>query len=229
MSMFIDSHSRLGHTFEQHLAVKCPHCQVMSHITAVSTPNYAQLIRYKPKNVGIVYRCDSCNSPVFLKFPVKVYGSDRVELSTSYTEIEKPKEKFSYMYLPEKTEALFKEALTCYSNNCPNAFASMCRRTAQSVYRDLGDAGKLQIFDQFNEAKEMAEIDDETFVALKKIVFDSDAGLPVLNPAQSGVLLELMKDMLYQCYVRKGKLQQAVMVRRYFIEESESNITRLKS
>ena len=38
-----------------------------------------------------------------------------------------------------------------------------------------------------------------------------------------------MKDMLYQCYVRKGKLQQAVMVRRYFIEESESNITRLKS
>ena len=143
MSMFIDSHGRLGHTHEQHLAVKCPHCQVMSHITPVSTPGYAQLLRYKPKHVGIVYRCDSCNSPVFLKYPVKAYGSDRVELSTSYAEIEKPKEKFGYMYLPEKTEALFKEALTCYSNNCPNAFASMCRRTSQAIFHDLGGAGKL--------------------------------------------------------------------------------------
>ena len=229
MSMFIDSHSRLGHTHEQHLAVKCPHCQVMSHITPVSTPAYAQLLRYKPKYVGIVYRCDSCNSPVFLKFPVKAYGSDRVELSTSYSEIEKAKEKFSYMYLPEKTEALFKEALTCYSNSCPNAFASMCRRTAQMIFHDLGDAGKLKIFDLFNEARDMAEIDDETFVVLKKIVFDSEGNVPELNAAQVGVLLEMMKDMLYQCYVRKGKLQQAVMVRRYFIEESESNITRLKS
>ncbi len=97
------------------------------------------------------------------------------------------------------------------------------------IFHDLGDAGKLKIFDLFNEARDMAEIDDETFVVLKKIVFDSEGNVPELNAAQVGVLLEMMKDMLYQCYVRKGKLQQAVMVRRYFIEESESNITRLKS
>jgi hypothetical protein len=35
---------------------------------------------------------------------------------------------------------------------------------------------------------------------------------------EAGVLLEVMKDMLYQAYVRLGKLQQAMMVRRFFDE-----------
>jgi hypothetical protein len=33
-----------------------------------------------------------------------------------------------------------------------------------------------------------------------------------------------MKDLLYQAYVRKGRLQQAMMVRRFFIEETSGNI-----
>ena len=42
--------------------------------------------------------------------------------------------------------------------------------------------------------------------------------MPELGAFESGVLLELVKDMLYQAYVRKGKLQQAMMVRRFFAE-----------
>ncbi len=34
-----------------------------------------------------------------------------------------------------------------------------------------------------------------------------------------------MKDLLYQAYVRKGRLQQAMMVRRFFFEESLPRIT----
>ncbi len=40
--------------------------------------------------------------------------------------------------------------------------------------------------------------------------------LPLVNAFQAGVLLEAMKDLLYQAYVRRGRLQQAMMVRRYF-------------
>ena len=39
------------------------------------------------------------------------------------------------------------------------------------------------------------------------------------------MLLELVKDMLYEAYVRKGKLQQAMMVRRFFAEETLDKIT----
>jgi hypothetical protein len=35
-------------------------------------------------------------------------------------------------------------------------------------------------------------------------------------------MLEVVKDLLYEAYVRKGKLQQAMMVRRFFLEETGS-------
>ena len=223
MSMYVDTNNRLYHLFDQHLALKCPTCQVLSHISPVSVPQYNQLVRFKPKSVGLVYRCDACNSPIFLKFTVKSYGSNRVELSPTYTEIERAMEKFDFTYLPEDCEILFKEALRCYSNSSFNAFASMCRRTAQSAFHDLGENGRLRIFDQFAEVQDMAEIDDGTFAALKKVIFDDDSdmppNMPILTASEAGILLESMKDMLYQSYVRKGKLQQAMMMRKYFVDE----------
>ena len=146
MSMYIDCESRLRYPFDQHLALTCPNCQVLSHITPVAVPDFEKLTRFMPKHVGVVYRCDSCNSPIFLKFNVRAYRKERVELSSSYSEIERPPERFNFTYLPEDVEVLFREALRCYSNSCFNAFASMCRRTAQSAFRDLGDTGKLKIF-----------------------------------------------------------------------------------
>jgi hypothetical protein len=38
----------------------------------------------------------------------------------------------------------------------------------------------------------------------------------------------VMKDLLYQTYVRKGRLQQAMMVRRFFSEESLRGLRALK-
>ena len=57
------------------------------------------------------------------------------------------------------------------------------------------------IFDQCNEIKRMAEIDDDTFEVVRRVLFDSDEGrspLPMLSTAQAGVLLEFMRDILYQ-------------------------------
>jgi hypothetical protein len=44
--------------------------------------------------------------------------------------------------------------------------------------------------------------------------------VPSLDEDQAGLLLEVMKDLLYQTYVRKGRLQQAMVVRRFFSDES---------
>jgi hypothetical protein len=48
----------------------------------------------------------------------------------------------------------------------------------------------------------------------------------VIDAFQAGVLLEVLKDLLYQAYVRRGRLQQAMMVRRYFAEDG-TNVTPL--
>jgi hypothetical protein len=228
MSVYVDSNSKLHHDQERSLAILCPHCQVYTHITAVSVPQFAELVSSRPNQVGVVYRCDSCSAPIFLKFAVKMYAANRVELANNFVELERAKEKFNFTYLPEQVEQLFREALGCYSAGFFNAFASMCRRTAQTVYDDLGENGRLRIFKQIREAKELAEIDSDTFAVVKKVLFDGagdPSPLPELNPSEAGVLLELIKDMLYEAYVRKGKLQQAMMVRRFFAEETLDKIT----
>jgi hypothetical protein len=229
MSVYVDANSRLHHDQERSLALNCPHCQVYSHITAVSVPQYAELVSARPSQVGVVYRCDSCNAPIFLRFAVKIYGANRVELANNFVELERAREKFNFTYLPEDCEKVFREALGCYSSGHFNAFASMCRRTAQAMIHDLGENGRMRIFNQLAEAREMAEIDAETFGVVKKLLFGSDAdawpSMPEIGAYEAGVLLELVKDMLYQAYVRKGKLQQAMMVRRFFAEETLDKIT----
>ena len=231
MSIFLDSAGALHHDQASNFALACPHCQVLSHLTPVSVPNFAQLQALKPSHVGIVYRCDSCNAPIFLKYPVKIYASNRIELGTNFQELERAKEKFSFTHLPEEAEVLFREALVTYSAGCFNAFASMCRRTAQAMFADLGENGKLRLFDQLNDVREMAELDQDTFNLIRKVLFGSDAepqpGMPTIDAMTAGVLLETVKDLLYQSYVRKGRLQQMMMVRRYFAGEHAAKVTPL--
>ena len=230
MSVHIDNHGRLHHDQEQHLAVTCSHCEVFSHITPIAVPQYEQLIAFHPKQVGIVFRCDSCNAPVFLRFNVKMYAANRVELATTFVELERAREKFSFTYLPEEAEALFKEALTAYSAAAFNAFASMCRRVAQATFTDLGPQARLELFDELANIRRLAELDDDAYELVRKVLFDFDEpgrdDLPKVDPFHAGVLLEVLKDLLYQAYVRRGRLQQAMMVRRYFAEDA-ANVTPL--
>lgn len=224
MSTYIDAAGQLHHDLEANLALTCPHCQVLSHVTPIAVPAFAELVSHRPKQVGVVYRCDACNAAIFLRFPVKMFGNSRIELGSQYSEVERPREKFSYTYLPEEVDVLFRETLTCYSNGSYHAFACMCRRTMQAAFADLGETGKLRMFDQLNDVRVMAELDAATFIDVKRVIFGSDNDpypyLPTLDDRQAGMLVEIVKDLLYQAYVRKGRLQQAMMVRRFFADES---------
>jgi hypothetical protein len=107
--------------------------------------------------------------------------------------------------------------------NALNAFASMCRRTIQRVF-GLGETGKMRIFEQCNEIRDLAEVESGTFNVVRRVLFDTDAareGMPIITPIEAGVLMEFMRDILYENYVRKGRLQQAMMMRRYVAEQAE--------
>jgi hypothetical protein len=74
----------------------------------------------------------------------------------------------------------------------------------------------------------MADIDEDTFAVVMRIIFAGNPepllDLPVINTYQAAVMLEVMKDFLYQAYVRKGRLQQAMKVRKFFVEEATANL-----
>ena len=224
MPMFVDKIDGFQDDHGQHFALTCSSCGVFAHMTPVAVPDFEELARFKPSETGVVFRCDNCNGPVFLRFPVKAYAEDRVELSTNFIEVERPRENFDFTYLPEETETLFREALDCYSMNALNAFASMCRRTMQRVFVDLGETGKMRIFEQCNEIRDLAEVESGTFNVVRRVLFDTDAareGMPIVSPVEAGVLMEFVRDILYESYVRKGRLQQAMMMRRYVAEQAE--------
>jgi hypothetical protein len=199
---------------------------MFAHMSPQSVPDAASLLRDKPKHVGLVYKCDACDAPVFLRFAVREYKDDRVELYRNFVELERPKERFAFSYLPKHTEVLFREALACYSGNNFNAFASMCRRSTISAFEALGEGGKLRAFEEVVVAQEIAGIDDESFAPIKTVLFGSGPheDLPLLSRAQAGILLEVLKDMFYQCFVRRGKLSKAIKVRRFFVSENNDTL-----
>lgn len=226
MSIVIHSDQGIQGDLEERVGLECPYCGTYAHMSAQAVPDAAALLRDKPKQVGLVYKCDACDSPVFLRFAVREYKDDRVELSPNFVELERPKERFAFSYLPKHTEVLFREALSCYSGNTYNAFASMCRRASKSAFAALGEGGKMRAFDEVMVAREIAGIDDESFAAIKEVLFGDGEHehLPLLNRAQAGILLEIMKDMFYQCFVRRGKLSRAIKVRRFFVSESNDSL-----
>ena len=218
MSIYITPQDEL-HVEHQGIALTCPHCQTLAHLTPVGIPTFDELSHRKPMHVGVVFRCDACGEPVFLKFTAKAYTALRVELAPNFVEIERARENFPLTYLPEEAEALFKEALSCYAASCFNAFGSMSRRTAQSLFKELGERGKLQLFDSLQEIRVLAELDDDTFATLRAVLFGSDSDpwphQPSLNAEHAGILLEVMRDLLYQTFVRKARLVQAMTFRKF--------------
>ncbi len=225
MAIVIDRDQGLQSDLEDRVGLECPYCGVYAHMQPQSVPDASSLLRDKPKHVGLVYKCDSCNAPIFLRFAVREYTDNKAELYRNFVELERPKERFAFSYLPKHTEVLFREALNCYSGNNFNAFASMCRRASVSAYRALGEGGKLRAFEEVMVAQDIAGIDDETFAPIKAVLFGSGPheDLPLLNRAQAGILLEILKDMFYQCFVRHGKLMRAIKVRRFFVSEAEND------
>jgi len=92
---------------------------------------------------------------------------------------------------------------------------------------DAGDEGDEKDLPGDAEliAQDLAGIDDASFAPIKGVLFDTgeEEALPLLNRVQAGVLLEVLKDMLYQCFVRQGKLTRAIKVRRFFIEDGKND------
>jgi len=224
MNVLIDSTGTMYFGDERETARNCPRCHAFSQMSPTAVPTFDELLLQKPRAIGVVLRCHACNAPVFLRYTTRAFASNRVEFSPQAFDVERPVEKFAFNYVPEDVETFFREALVCYSHNQLQAFASMSRRTAAVSFADLGNSTKLRLYDSLSDVREMGEIDEDTFAVVMRVIFaagpDPLLDLPTIDTYQAAVLLEVMKDFLYQAYVRKGRLQHAMKVRRFFVQEA---------
>jgi hypothetical protein len=191
-------------------------------MTVTAFPTFARLKAERPTQVGVVLQCAACKAPVFLRYRARAWRDDRVELNPLPQPVEHPPERFSLSYLPPAVAARFREALACYTSGLWQAFAAMCRQTARATFDDVGDAGRLKVFDFVAEVQDLGAIDDATFNAVRRVIFEPEAGKPEppFDRRQAAALLETMKDLLTQTYVRRAKLRQALKVRRFFANQA---------
>lgn len=225
--MRVNQHGGVDHVAEiidTPVTAVCPNCRVKANLTAVSIPRYNQINRYNLRQVGIVYKCDNCSSPVFGETKVKIRKPD-FTLSTDVEILTKPKVEFEFGYLPDSVQRDFEEATDCYSNDNFNAFAAMCRRTVQSASEELG-ADDSSVQKQIKELRRMSIVGEEEFDQLKQIMLSGHDGahpqLPPMNKKRADVLLEMMKDTLHELFVRKAKIQESVDLREEAIESMGS-------
>ena len=150
-------------------------------------------------------------SPNFVEFPREPETASQ------------PAGHFNPGYLPDSVAAPWREATACYGHGLLTAFAAMCRVTADAVFADLGERGRLRCYDELEAARELGDIDEASFSAIREVLLDNDPAYSQaslqLDAMQAAVLLEVTKDMLYQVYVRGGKLRSALWMRRHFAAE----------
>jgi Domain of unknown function (DUF4145) len=190
---------------------RCPHCGIdKPHLSLTSNTQTDRHSTGGNPRVWRTYACRNCGGMVLAA--ARGVNGQVIEMYPSGA-----KETFELEKLPSEVAEDFREALDCYSNSSFNAFGAMARRTVQSISANLGAKGSDKVLAQLKDLKEMAEIDEETFDVLKQVIIGGhDAAhphLPKLSPERAAVLLELMKDVLYQVYIRKTKVRDAIALR----------------
>ena len=204
----------------------CPHCGTHSQLLPVANPSFELLAQTRPKHAGLLFRCAACNEPRFLRAIVRTIGTERIELAPNPAEVERARERFQYAYLPDSVEQLLRETLECYSAGALNAFATMCRRTTRTALRTLdGGAAKPRWQDTLQEVLRVCDVDAATANTLDTVLFAVDGEPPAITPDEAAVLVEALKDLFYQSYVRTAKLRAAVRMRRFFAGENNGKVT----
>ncbi len=221
----VANYVKQNNAFRQDAAIarECPHCGANAQLIPVSTPSYKALVSARPSQVALGFSCSACGEPRFGKARVRAYEPERVVLSSKIVEVERARERFQLAYLPEQARPLFEEALACYTADLHNAFASLCRRTADASIRQIGHAGLTSWRNAFASALELGEIDTAPAEIMRAVLFGDLETMPTIDAEIAAVLIEVMKDVLYQIHVRRAKFKAAMQMRRYFAEEGRVN------
>ena len=110
----------------------------------------------------------------------------------------RPRPRFETRLLPAELRGLVDEAFACYADGHLQAFALVANRIATISAGLLGPNGKLDLFNTVTAAAESAGVDTPLRRLCRDILFSLD------------VLLELLRDMLHQAFVRPERLREAL-------------------
>ena len=142
-------------------------------------------------------------------------------LSANLVQTESRPESFPFGYLPRATQRLLREAFGCYSADFHLAFAILCRHTIAASEHTGTEPAPASFERLFDDAVALAGIDAGVQATLRDTLF-GPVEAPELDAEHAAILIEIIKDMFQQRYVRGAKLRRAIKMRRYFALESQA-------
>ncbi len=88
----------------------------------------------------------------------------------------------------------------------------MCNRIAILAADELGANGKLKLFNAVTDAAQNAGVEPPLLRLCRDIFFDLEnrEDVPAISESRAAVLLSLLRDMLYQSFLRAGKLRESM-------------------
>lgn len=186
------------------LSDTCPNCGVYSRFTHRANTE-------SKGRVGSVFVCESCFSFLYVEWELHTTNANNPNVTNpKYVSLSLPEADLTYV--PGTVKKDFNEARTCYGATCYNAFASMCRRTIQSIFTDKGAEGKSKVEKQFASFKEEYS-DQEANEILEELIKAGHDGahphLPEVTEPRATLMLRLMNDLLDQLYNRPGRIAEA--------------------
>ena len=223
MAIYVNKNNGFEQT--EPMTRECPHCGNHAQLLPVANPSFEVLEQTRPRHAGLLYRCAACNEPRFLRAVVRSIDAERIELAPNLVEVERTRERFQSAYLPQPVEQLLRETLDCYSLGALNAFATMCRRTTRTALQGLDTAARSRWQDNLHDVLRTCDIDAPTGSTVGSVLFGADPDPPTITADEAAVLVEALKDLFYQSYVRSAKLRAAMRMRRFFAGENASNVT----
>jgi hypothetical protein len=223
----VPSYVNKNNDFQQTEVVsrECPHCGAHAQLIPLATPSFDRLMLSRPRHVGLVFSCAACGEPRFARAATRAFDADRIELSANLIEVERARERFQYGYLTTDIERLLREAFDCYTAGCYTAFALLSRHAVETALSSADDAVRRRWHELLRDVLKIAEVDGDTARAIEAAVFGDPHTLPVIGADEAAVLIEAVKDIFYQAYVRTAKLQAAMKMRRFFAGENARNVT----
>lgn len=205
------------------IRIRCSVCDTVSRLQLVSMPDPNTTNARGLKEIIAGYACDHCHAAIPLRWSVIAVDGHGVHVALP-EEILIAVEPFDYSYIPEPVTSDIKEALNCLSVKAHNGFAALCRRAIQSTCAHLGAEGTTRVEGQINELKELAELDAETFAALKAIMLGGHDGahpqLPAVDESRADLLLQLLRDVMFQLFTRPGLIKEAAARRNEAIQKN---------
>jgi hypothetical protein len=76
-----------------------------------------------------------------------------------------------------------------------------------------------------HEVLRVCDVDAVTAHTVDAVLFAEEGEPPMITPDEAAVLVEALKDLFYQSFVRTAKLRAAMRMRRFFAGENAGKVT----